>query len=163
MLSRTGWSVASAASAFHLQITQSQSGKGTWSHSSPATGCVGLGNQPDRLATSLAAPMLPWMSLMDDAEIWESGSNPDNMPCSSEHGASEQNNKGGGVMILLKLELLMMLRKTFILYSCYTLVLKSKYTFCISLFLSLPHSRIHVDLCYYAILLIILLVSIWAL
>lgn len=54
---------------FYLQITQSQSGKGTWSHSSPATGCVGLGNQPDRLATSLAAPMLPWMSLMDDAEI----------------------------------------------------------------------------------------------
>ena len=53
-------------------------------------GCVGLGNQPDRLATSLAAPMEPWMSLMDDAEIWESGSSPDNMPCSSEQGASEQ-------------------------------------------------------------------------
>ena len=30
------------------------------------------------------------MSLMDDAEIWESGSSPDNMPCSSEQGASEQ-------------------------------------------------------------------------
>ncbi|TNN72111.1 hypothetical protein EYF80_017688 [Liparis tanakae] len=47
-------------------------------------GCVGLGNQPDRLATSRAAPMEPWMSLMDDAEIWESGSSPDSMPCSSE-------------------------------------------------------------------------------
>ena len=53
-------------------------------------GCVGLGNQPDRLATSRAAPMEPWMSLMDDAEIWESGSSPDNMPCSSEQGASGQ-------------------------------------------------------------------------
>lgn len=61
----------------------------TCSHSSPAMGWVGLGNQPERLATSLAAPMEPWMSLMDDAEIWESGSSPDNMPCSSEQGASE--------------------------------------------------------------------------
>lgn len=63
-------------------------------------------------------------------------------------------------MILLKLELLMKFRKTFILYSCYMLVLKSEYRSCISLFLSLPHSRIPVDLCYYTILLIILLVSI---
>lgn len=53
-------------------------------------GCVGLGNQPDRLATSLAAPMEPWMSLMEDAVICESGSNPDNMPCSSEQGASDR-------------------------------------------------------------------------
>lgn len=52
-------------------------------------GCVGLGNQPDRLATSLAAPMEPWMSLMEDAVICESGSKPDNMPCSSEQGASD--------------------------------------------------------------------------
>lgn len=53
-------------------------------------GCVGLGNQPDRLATSLAAPMEPWMSLMEDAVICESGSKPDNMPCSSEQGASDR-------------------------------------------------------------------------
>lgn len=60
-------------------------------------GCVGLGNQPDRLATSLAAPMEPWMSLMDDAEIWESGSSPDNMPCSSEQGASDQKKETKGI------------------------------------------------------------------
>lgn len=90
MLHRTNWSAAPADLFLSLQMGRKQ--RGTWSHSSPATGCVGLGNQPERLATSLAAPMLPWMSLMDDAEIWESGSNPDNMPCSSEHGASKQNN-----------------------------------------------------------------------
>lgn len=61
-------------------------------------GCVGLGNQPERLATSLAAPMEPWMSLMEEAEIWESGSSPDNMPCSSEHGASEQEEKSESVL-----------------------------------------------------------------
>jgi len=49
---------------------------------------VGLGNQPDRLDTSLAAPVEPWRSLMEEAEIWDSGSRPDSMPWSSEHGTS---------------------------------------------------------------------------
>lgn len=56
-------------------------------------GCVGLGNQPERLATSLAAPIEPWMSLMEEAEIWESDSRPDSMPCISEQGASGERTK----------------------------------------------------------------------
>ncbi len=64
--------------------------RSTCSHSSPATGCVGLGNHPERLATSRAAPVAPWMSLMEEAEIWESGRRPESIPCISEHGASER-------------------------------------------------------------------------
>lgn len=37
--------------------------------------------------------MEPWMSRMEDAEICESGSSPESMPCISEHGASEQERK----------------------------------------------------------------------
>lgn len=100
--------------------------RGTWSHSSPATGCVGLGNQPERLATSLAAPMLPWMSLMDDAEIWESGSNPDNTPCSSEHGASKQNNMEAFLNDAEK-------NFYFVNSSNTLIVLRTKYCYCVTL------------------------------
>lgn len=38
------------------------------------------------------------MSLMEDAVICESGSKPDNMPCSSEQGASDTEHREEGVL-----------------------------------------------------------------
>lgn len=60
----------------------------TCSHSSPARGCAGPGNHPERLATRRAVPGLHTMSLLEEDEIWASGSRPDSRPCRSEHGAS---------------------------------------------------------------------------
>lgn len=67
----------------------------TCSHSSPASGCAGAGNQPERLATSRAVPGLHTMSLLEEVEIWVSGSRPDIMPCRSEHGASGVQSREG--------------------------------------------------------------------
>ncbi len=64
--------------------------RSTWSHSSPAIGWAGPGNQPDLLATRRAAPGAQWRSLTEEAEIWESGRSPDSIPWSSEQGASER-------------------------------------------------------------------------
>ena len=71
--------------------------RSTCSHSSPARGCVGWGNQPDLLATSRAALGTQWSSRAEEAEIWESGRWPESMPCSSEHGASEEEREMGGM------------------------------------------------------------------
>lgn len=60
----------------------------TWSHSSPANGWAGPGNQPERLATRRAVAGFHTISLLEEAEIWVSGSRPDSIPCRSEHGAS---------------------------------------------------------------------------
>lgn len=51
-------------------------------------GWGGAGNQPERLATRRAVPGLHTTSLLEEAEIWASGSRPDIIPCSSEHWAS---------------------------------------------------------------------------
>lgn len=65
----------------------------TCSHSSPASGCAGAGNQPERLATRRAVAGFHTMSLLEEAEICASGSRPDSRPCRSEHGASGE--RGG--------------------------------------------------------------------
>lgn len=70
------------------QQHQTESSKCTCSHSSPARGCAGAGNQPERLATSRVVAGFHTISLLEEAEICASGSRPDSRPCRSEHGAS---------------------------------------------------------------------------
>lgn len=81
--------------AADTKLTKVNKESPTWSHSSPVIGWAGAGYQPDRLATSRAAPGFHSTSLLDETVIWESGRSPDSSPCRFEHGASAAKKKHG--------------------------------------------------------------------